>query len=229
MGWTMRARRGLRPMATPTGMVHSGGDEKRRIDAAGRLRRRLRSSSFKSGQVIVLSMTTACKAPQPTTATRPQPRGDQNQTELRVGFSSSSGWTTRHSFVRARRRKIGSSMLVQTRPGSELRRLERRSRARIGRADAVGGLDLLEFEFVAPGDEWAPDKLIGGDDDEDDGRRCRGQSARSRRCRWRSEDSCRGREAGSCDRPMVNISQAMRANHPPATETMEFQTRPMAA
>ena len=28
--------------------------------------------------------------------------------------------------------------------------------------------------------------------------------------------------------PMVNISQAMRANHPPATETMEFQTRPIA-
>jgi hypothetical protein len=37
-----------------------------------------------------------------------------------------------------------------------------------GRSDAVGGLDLLEFELVAPGDERTPDKLIGGDDDEDD-------------------------------------------------------------
>ena len=35
------------------------------------------------------------------------------------------------------------------------------------RSDAVGGLDLLEFELVAPGDERTPDELIGGDDDQD--------------------------------------------------------------
>src|ERR1039457_1153331 len=33
--------------------------------------------------------------------------------------------------------------------------------------DAIGGLDLLEFELVAPGDKGTPDQLVGGDDDED--------------------------------------------------------------
>ena len=53
------------------------------------------------------------------------------------------------------------------RPGRGLRRLERRSSVENGRGDAVGGFDLLEFEFVAPGDERPPDQLVGGDDDED--------------------------------------------------------------
>src|SRR5271157_4010275 len=39
-----------------------------------------------------------------------------------------------------------------------------------GRSNAVGGLDLLDFELVAPGDERAPGQLIGGDDDEDHNR-----------------------------------------------------------
>src|SRR5580658_9342377 len=35
-----------------------------------------------------------------------------------------------------------------------------------GRSDAVGGLHLLELELVAPGNQWPPDQLIGGDDNE---------------------------------------------------------------
>ncbi len=54
------------------------------------------------------------------------------------------------------------------RPGRELKSVERRSSVEDGRCDAVGRLDLLEFEFVAPGDERTPDELIGGDDDEND-------------------------------------------------------------
>ena len=50
-----------------------------------------------------------------------------------------------------------------------LNRLERRKQFEDGRSDAVGRLDLLEFELVAPGDQGTPDKLIGGDDDEHDG------------------------------------------------------------
>ena len=39
-----------------------------------------------------------------------------------------------------------------------------------GRSNAVGGLDLLEFELVAPCDERPPCKLIGGDNDENHNR-----------------------------------------------------------
>ena len=35
--------------------------------------------------------------------------------------------------------------------------------------DALAGLNLLELELVAPGDQGAPDELVGGDDDEDHG------------------------------------------------------------
>ena len=63
---------------------------------------------------------------------------------------------------------MGSSMLVQMRPGMVGEEGGALEEFEDGRGDAVGGLDLFEFELVAPGDEGAPDELVGGDDDEDD-------------------------------------------------------------
>ena len=50
--------------------------------------------------------------------------------------------------------------------GRRVRAVERCSSVKDRRGDAVGGLDLLEFEFVAPGDQRPPDQLVGGHDDE---------------------------------------------------------------
>ena len=46
-------------------------------------------------------------------------------------------------------------------PGRELSSGDRRNNSRIGRCDAIGGFNLLEFELVAPGNQGAPDKLVG--------------------------------------------------------------------
>ena len=42
----------------------------------------------------------------------------------------------------------------------------------------VGRFDLLELEFLAPRDKRAPDKLIGGNHDENDGGEAAANSAR---------------------------------------------------
>ena len=130
MGCTTRASRGLRPMATPTGIVHAA-----EISSATFTRKKVAaapsSSRRRSARVTSLSMSTACAAAQQT-AIAPANANAQRTGETLPDLVSSRGFTTRHSLLCARCRQTGSSTLFQMRPGRVWQILERRMSSRIG-------------------------------------------------------------------------------------------------
>ncbi len=166
MGWTMRASFWLKPMATPTGMV-----QRAEMSRAALTRRKV---AQRAGQ-------------------EPAEIGPGNSAEQHQGLHDSpcacdedhddEGPEDRCAFafvaviidgvddlVVAAVGQAAEDGLFDAGPELGRERGEARAAEKLedGRGDAVGGLDLLEFEFVAPGDERTPEELVGGDDDEDD-------------------------------------------------------------
>ena len=77
-------------------------------------------------------------------------------------------------------RAAGTSALrceFHARPGSFVSTLGRCSSVENRRSDTVGRLNLLEFEFVAPGNQRPPDKLVGSHDDQHQHSQARHSSA----------------------------------------------------